>query len=1114
MTSLFSRGCRDAILACVVLVGGVCADDAEASSTGPLLLRDPTISRGNVAFSFGGYIWVVGRDGHGLRQLTHGGHDRKPRFSPDGTQIAFSAGYLDEAYGEHQSGGIYVIPTNGGVPHRLTYHPLDLAAVAWTPDGTHVIFSSRRTAFELHHQLMVQLFSIPVTGGPVEPIPLPTAAEAALSPDGTHLAYVPNVRQQPEWKRYRGGQTTRIWIVNLADSGVEAKIPRNNSNDSNPMWVGDTLYFLSDRNGPVSLFAYDLKSKQVTQVINNTGFDIKSAAAGPDAIIYDQFGSLHQLSLGSGEDRVLNVHPQADFPEVHPQVVKIDPTQIRFAGLSPAGTDAVFGAHGEIFTVSEKTGAVRDITGTSDAVERDPAWSPDGKSIAYFSDESGEYGLHIHDVSGAAALTKIGLGRPPGFYYQPTWSPDSAKVGYADQRSNYWYVDLQSKTPVRVDTDLYEEVPADLQMAWSFDSRWIAYTKRLPNRLRSIFLYSLNQAKSYQLTDGEVDASHPVFDKSGRYLYFTASTNIAQSVAQMDMTSLQHPAMQTVYLVVLRKGLASPLDKAAQDNETRETSGTAIDTDDLKQRILKLPIPAGNYYALSSGQPGVLFLVDGPQTNLLQIGTTTTRVSRFDLRTLKAQQFLDDVVASRARSMNYIPCFYVSFSGDRVLYLQRDRWVIAATGKSSHDESTVLNLDSMQMHVDPRAEWKEIYTQAWRHERDFFYDPGMHGLDLDKVERRYSPFLQNITTRLDLSYLLREMLGNLTIGHLVVLGGDGTSVKQESVGLLGADYTVDNGRYRFARIYGSDLWYDGDPWSPEVHAPLTQLGSEVSPGDYLLAVDGREVHATVDVYDFFENTAGKSITLTVGPSASGMGARQVRVIPVQDETVLRSYAWMEDNRRKVQELSGGRVAYIYLPDVSEPGYARFNRDYFAQIDKAAAVIDERFNYGGIIPDYIIQYLSRPLMSLWYLRYTKDITEPQESIFGPKVMIINEMAGSGGDALAWMFHKAGVGTLIGTRTWGGLVTNKAPDDLLDGGVVAAPGRAFFSSDGTAWEIENTGVAPDIEVEEDPKAVREGHDPQLETAVRVALERLEDRAPPSMQKHPPYLNYFKRNSAETR
>jgi tricorn protease len=1092
-----------------LLIAGA-SNVVRAQAQKPLLLRDPSVSKTQIAFSYAGNIWIASRDGNNVRRLTSGGHEGKPLFSPDGSQIAFSGDYD----GTHS---VYVVPAAGGVPHRLTYHPADYEVVGWTPDGKRILFSSARTAFA---NGVLQLYSVPVEGGYATQVPLARASEASFSPDGTRIAYVPIVQWQLAWKRYRGGQTKPIWIANLADSSTQAVIPRDNSNDSNPMWVGDTVYFLSDRNGPVTLFAYEVKSQQVKQIVKNDGLDIKSASAASDAIIYEQFGSLHLLDLKAGSDRALNIPIVGDLAEVRPHFQKIEPRRIRFADISPTGVRAVFGVRGEIVTVPAEKGDIRNLTNTTDVVERDPAWSPDGKSIAYLSDESGEYALHIRDQSGFGEVGKIDLGNPPTFYDSPTWSPDSKKIGYTDKRLNFWYVDLEKKKPVRVDTDTYTDPAHRLQMAWSPDSRWIVYTKQLQNHLHAVFAFSLEQGKSYQLTDGMSDALYVAFDKEGKYLYFTASTDAALSTGWLDMTSLQRPTTRTVYVMVLKKDLPSPLAPESDEEKAKEAEKgdkdkkpdadkekdkpkeekpvtVEIDLENISQRILTLPIPSRNYYGLSAGKAGVLYLNEGPAVDPIDYGDggPTTKVHKFDLKTRKTEQILDGVTA-----------FDLSFNGEKMLYAKQNQWFIGPAEKPSEappqpGQGGPLKLDSMEVFVDPRAEWKHMYYQVWRDERDFFYDPGLHGLNLETVKKRYEPYLDNIASRDDLNYLFIEMLGEITVGHMFVGGGDIPEPKRIKTGLLGADYSVENGRYRFARIY------NGENWNPKVRAPLTQPGVNVKAGEYLLAVNGRDVRAPIDVYSFFEETAGKQVVLKVGPKPDAGGSRDVTVVPVDDETGLRNYAWIEDNRRKVDELTGGRVAYVYLPDTYAGGFTNFNRYYFAQVGKEAAIIDERYNGGGDIADYIIDYLRRPLLSYWNMREGKDITTPIEAIFGPKVMIINEMAGSGGDALPWMFRKTAIGPLVGKRTWGGLVGHYAnPADLLDGGFTGTPNLAFYNPNGT-WDVENHGVPPDVEVEYEPQAVRAGHDPQLEKAVEVVMELLKKNPPPPTPQHPPYPNYQK-------
>ncbi|HVH70744.1 MAG TPA: PDZ domain-containing protein, partial [Candidatus Dormibacteraeota bacterium] len=1047
-----------------------------------------------------------------VRRLTSGGHEQKPSFSPDGTQIAFTGDY-------DGTRGVYVVPAAGGEPRRLTYHPADADVQGWTPDGKRILFSSFRTAFAGG---AVQLYTVPAEGGFATPLPLLRAAEGSFSPDGARIAYVPNMQWQRAWKRYRGGQTKPIWIANLSDSSVEGKIPRENSNDFNPMWVGDTIYFLSDRNGPVTLFFYDMKSQQVKQSVKNDGLDIKTASATSDAIVYEQFGSLHLLDLKSGSDRALDIRPVADLAEVRPHFLKIEPRRIRAAAISPTGARAVFGVRGEILTVPAEKGDIRNLTNTTDLVERDPDWSPDGKSIAYLSDESGEYALHIRDQNGRGEVRKISLGNPPTFYYSPMWSPDSKKIGYTDKRLNYWYVDLDKKTPVRLDTDTYTDPAHGLQMAWSPDSRWIAYTKQLTNHLHAVFAYSLEQAKSYQLTDGMSDTLYVGFDKEGKYLYFTAATDTALNTGWLDMTSLQRPVTRSVYVIVLKKDLPSPLAPESDEEKGKETEKSGrdrkadadkdkekdkakketpvivqIDLEGISQRILALPIPARNYYGLITGKAGVLFLAEGPAVDPIEFddGGPATKIHKFDLKTRKTEQILDGVTS-----------FNVSFNGEKMLYAKQNQWFIApaekpADGPPPPGQAGPLKLDSMEIYVDPRAEWKHMYEQVWRDERDFLYDPGLHGLNLEAVKKKYEPFLEGISTRDDLNYLFTEMLGNIAVGHMFVGGGDLPEPKRIKTGLLGADYSVESSRYRFSRVY------NGENWNPKLRAPLTQPGVNVYAGDYLLAVNGRDVSPPADVYSFFEETAGKQVVLKVGAKPDGSGAREVTVVPMDDETPLRNYAWIEDNRRKVDEMTGGRVAYVYLPDTYAGGFTNFNRYYFAQVGKDAAIIDERYNGGGDIADYIIDYLRRPLLSYWNMREGKDITTPIEAIFGPKVMIINEMAGSGGDALPWMFRKTGIGPLIGKRTWGGLVGHYTnPGDLLDGGFTGTPNLAFYNPNGT-WDVENHGVPPDVETEYDPKAARAGHDTQLEKAVEVVMDLLKKNPPPSAPHHPAFPNYQK-------
>ena len=1071
----------------------------------PILAKAPTLSRTSAVFEYGGYLWSVSREGGPARQLTTGGHEAAPFFSPDGMWIAFSGTYDGNV-------DVYVMPAEGGVPRRLTWHPDPDIPGGWTPDGRKVLFRSPREAYADFDRL----YTVPVEGGPAEALPVWRGEDAAFSPDGTKLAYVPNMKWQNAWKRYRGGQTTPIYIVRLSDLALD-KVPRENSNDSHPVWFGDTVYFLSDRNGPVTLFAYDTKTKSVRQVLENSGLDLKALAAGPDALVYEQFGGIHIFDPVSGASRALPIAIAADLPATRPHYEKAA-DRIQNAGLSPTGARAVFEARGEILTVPAEKGDIRNLTRTTAAAERDPAWSPDGKSIAFFSDESGEYALHIVDQSGLGPVKKIGLGQPPSFFYGPLWSPDSRKIAFTDKRLNLWVVDVAKGTPVKVATDRFDDPSSAMNPGWSPDSQWLTYTKELANHLHAVFVYSLASGQEARITDGISDARYPVFDRGGRYLVFAASTDVGLSSGWLDLSSFQHPVLRSIYAAVLKKGDPSPVppesdeekggpgkdEKAAApakggepakvpagkgpESEKTDEVKVTIDLDGIGQRIVALPIGPANYVGLDRGKAGTLFLSEVPDVPRLDTPTFLT-VSKFDLTTRKTEPFAAGVSA-----------FVVSANGEKALYRQGPSWAIAGTGGPAKPGEGALRLEAMEVYVDPRAEWKQIYHEVWRIERDFLYDPNHHGLDLTAAEAKYAPYLDGVGGRGDLNDLFEEMLGEITVGHMFIAGGDIPQPKRVKGGLLGADTAVVNGRYRFARIF------NGENWNPDLRAPLTQPGVDVKAGEYLLEVNGRDVRPTVEVSAYFENTAGTQVRIKVGPTPDGQNAREVTVVPVASEFALRNRAWEEDNRRKVDELSGGTLAYVHVPDTANEGYVNFNRFYFAQVDKQGAVVDERYNHGGQVADYIIDMLKRPLRNAAVTREGEKFSSPAAQIYGPKTMIINEMSGSGGDALPWMFRQDRVGPLVGTRTWGGLVGIWGYPALLDGGSVTAPRGAIYGLKGE-WEVENRGIPPDIEVENDPASVAAGHDRQLEKAVEVTMEALK-KSPVVVPDHPPYPNYHKK------
>jgi len=1103
------------------------------STQPPLLLRNPSLSQDRIAFLYADDIWTVSRQGGEAERLTSDGRvEAGPFYSPDGASIAYSA---------HLNGNTdaYVIPSTGGVPRRITWRPDGSEVVGWSPDGKDLLFFSSLAS----HRDYVRLFRAHADGSGVpEALPLPTGIQGSFSPDGESIAYQPITKWEPAWKQYHGGQTTPIWIVNLKTLDL-VKVPRENSNDSNPVWVGDSVYFLSDRAGHVSLFKYDTGSKQVTQVVPNNGFDLKSFQAGPGGLVYEQFGSIHFFDTAANTDKTVSIQVHGELANLAPHRIALSPEEIQNAGLSPTGARAVFEAHGEIFTVPGEKGETRNLTQTPGVAERDPSWSPDGKTIAYFSDASSEYQLYLHDQTGFKPPTVIDLGPDPSYFYGPTWSPDSKRIAYTDKHLRLWYVDVPSGKPVLVDKGIYGSFGVDFGQVWSPDSKWIAYHRDLDNQLNAIFLYSLDTHKFTQVTDGMSDAISPAFDPNGKYLYFLASTDDGPSKAGIDLSSLDRAQTNAAYVVVLSKDGASPVppesddekikdeakkdddnkdkdkdkkdDKADADKDKKDDAAkddkkdagkkdadkdkkdakpveVKIDLDKIGDRILALPIPARNYYGITAGKTGVVYLAEGSPFGRASHfpGSPIRAIWRFTLEKRNPETVLSDIDA-----------FTFSEDGSKVLYARHGGWTIASADDLKPGDGSPgkpLNLGGLSTIIDLRAEWHQIYHETWRIERDFLYDPHTHGLSIPKIETLYKPYLDGLASRSEFSYLSTEMLGEVNIGHMFI-GGPRPHEDAPKTGLLGADYTVDHDRYRIAKILG------GQNWTPGLTAPLTLPGVYVKEGEYLLAVNGHDLHASDNLYAFFDGTAGHQTVLHVGPNPDGKDARDVTVIPTGDESGLRNLDWIDANRRKVDELSGGKVAYVYMPDTGARGYTNFNRYFYSQLDKQALVLDERYNDGGFIADYVVDVLKRFPLSGAVERDGKPLHDPVGAIFGPKVMLINQNAGSGGDAMPWYFRKAGIGKLVGTRTWGGLVGIGGYPPLIDGGYVTAPRYAIYGLNGD-WEVENHGIAPDVTVEELPRDVAAGHDVQLETGVKLVLDELKANPIPAIP-IPPYPNYHK-------
>ena len=1137
------RAFRLPVLACLavllVAIGAALEPAGAHAATKPHIFQHPALSKDLIAFGYAGDLWTVPRAGGVARRLTIGvGIETDPVFSPDGSEIAFTGDYDGNT-------DVFTIPAAGGIPFRVTYHPAADFAVAWTPDGKDIIFRSTR----ISHSRYTQLYEVPAKGGIANQMPLPMAYQGQFSPDGKEIAYSPlppaygfDYMSYVSWGNYRGGRVSTIWITTLP--GLESiEIPHEASSDFSPVYAEGKIYFLSSRKGKATIFKYDPAAKTVTQALENDGPDIRSLHGEGDTLVYDRLGEIYLFDTKSGTSKLVPIEIDADLPEVRPRIDSVG-DEIENAAISPTGLRAAIEAHGDIFTVAAKHGPTRDITNTPGVMERDPAWSPDGQSIVYFSDESGLYALHVAPqtgdaVAGAPAVKKFALAPEPAYYFGPKWSPDSKKIAFHDNRLKTYMLDTTTgKLAVVNDKNVYGGFSNEsFDFAWSPDSKWIAYARSMPNHLHAIFLYSVDSGQSTQVTSEMGDSRNPAFDRDGKYLYFLASTNAGATSNRLDMTSDLYRVTSNIYAITLAADAASPIapeledekapaeDKAGEKNdggekgaETKEASAdekahtkpapkpVKVDLAGIEKRIVAMPLPASVYTGLAAGLKGSIYFTEEAQSGrFADRGATLSRWTPEDRKTEKLAE--------------HVEAFELSANGEKMLLALghprpegsamapdgggKPTWMIVPANAPVKPGEGALSFADVKMRVEPHAEWAQMYHEVWRIERAFFYDPNFHGTNTDADEEKYEPYVESIASRADLNYIFQEMLSAFSVGHLRGNGGQIPDAKKVPGGLLGADYEIKGDRYCIAKIY------TGGEFNPREKAPLAQPGLNVKAGDCILDIDPQELTAEMDIQQPLEGTAGKVVSLRIA-DADGKNPRNISVTPIAIEAALRNVDWIESNQKKVDQLSGGKLAYVYLPDTGEGGFTNFNRYYFAQTDKQGAVIDERFNAGGQVADYFIEVLGRHIESYWAPRYGKVEHTPNAGIYGPKVMIANEFSGSGGDALPWLFKQAKLGPLVGKRTWGGLVGIGPIPVLMDGGHVTSPSVAFFSPKGE-WDVENHGVDPDYVVEQDPKAVSEGHDPQLEKAVSLAMEELA-KEPKTEVPRPAYPNYHKAGNRE--
>lgn len=1080
---------KNLLLGCVLALAGnagtTMADTSSAEQT--LLMHQPALSAEHLAFVYGGDIWLAKRDGSYPRKLTsHPAEESHPQFSPDGRWIAFSANYDNNT-------DVYVISTEGGTAKRLTWHPYSDVVNGWSVDGKRVLFASKR---EIENSRSNQLYEVAVDGGLPEKVMQAVATEGSWSSDGKRLAYSPYwaaFSGSSGWRLHRGGATPPIWIIDADGKNLE-KVPHPNASETNPIWVGEDVFFLSDRdNKAVNLFRYSTATKQVEQLTHESVWDIKSANAYGDQIVYEVGGRLKTLNAKTNAVSDLTLHLQPDAPQLLPGW-KNASNNLQAMALSPTGKRALVTARGEVFTVPLDKGSTRNITNTGGEREMNALWSPKGGKIAFVSDRGQKHALVITEQDGANPK-RFPLG--DAYYTLLAWGAKDERLIYQDNHLNLFSLDIKTGKSTRIDTQSRRN---DYNISISPDGRWMAYTFAGANYFEHVVLYDFTSGEKFILTDDMASSSFPAFSRDGKYLYFVSSTNAGPLQNGLDMTTQEKPVRSGIYVAVLSADGVSPTlpeagdetpvpdkkkKKDKKDKNKDEEVVTRVDLQGLRERIVALPVAEKFYTTLDVGEDGALYYLDHPQPgasieppNSDHIGATLLRYNFTEKEVQSVQENVDGFVLSK--------------EGKHIL-VRSNHTMLSSAEVGESLELEPLDLSNVKAWIDPREEWRQIFEDTWKMEKDYFYAENMHNIDWEAVRTRYTALLPHVITREDLNRVLVNMIAELQVGHNRVGGGDVHRESSVSVGLLGANLRVENGHYRITKIF------TGESWNPHLKAPLSMPGIKVKEGDYILAINGRTLNPEANIYAQLVGTAGQQVTLSVNSSPQQKGAHDVVVTPISNEVALRQWAWIEENRREVEAKTNGRVGYVYLPDTADGGYAYFNRMFFAQINKEALIIDERKNNGGQAANYITDVLNRRYLASWKDRDGMLWNTPAAGMYGPKVMLIDQDAGSGGDFLPYSFKYMELGPTIGKRTWGGLIGISANPGLIDGGYLVVPFFRFFTPEGK-WAVENEGVAPDIDVDLDPVAVNQGEDTQLQRAIDEALERLKTYTPIKQKRAP--------------
>ncbi|MEM9101555.1 MAG: PDZ domain-containing protein [Pseudomonadota bacterium] len=1057
-----------------------------------LLLKQPTVSEKHIAFVYGGDIWLADRAGKLIKRLTsHPASEHTPRFSPDGSKIAFSANYQNNE-------DVYVIDVNGGQAKRLTFHPNSDVANGWSKDGKQILFASTR---EIRNSRSNQLYQINASGGFPKKVMEAVAVEGQWDPSGKILAYRPNVmahRGASGWNIHRGGQTPPIWILQPGEDWLE-KIPSGNSNNFNPMWSENKVYFISDRDNKANnLFVYDRDNKGVTQLTQKTQWNIRSAALYDDSIIFEAGGQLYDYSISQQSTQTLSITVTTDFPKTHAQW-KSTHNNIESFNLSSSGKRALVTARGDIYSLPLKDGSIRNLTTTSGLREMNALWSHDGSQIAFLRENkknasnavSITHQLVIIDQQNLKAEKIYDL-KSNDYLTLLAWSPDSQIVIFQDNHLNLFSIDLSSKNVKKIDSNAFR---SGFQLSFSRDSRYLAYIRKGENYFSRLKIHDFKKNQSIVITDGMSDVNSLVFADDD-YLYFTASTNYGPAAMGFDLSTQEKNRRIAIYALVLNKVAQSPLAPKLA-NESQETNAKnskddpknekpfSIDFDGIRDRIVALPIAERFNHTLDLADDGALYYIEEAQDGISNEVSGTplkNKLYRFDFSERETSMIFDDVQA-----------YHISSDGKKLLIRkQNGSFIYGDTGKKF--TSKVLNTSGMRALINPREEWQQIFDEAWWMQAQYFYDANLHGINWTAIYNKYTQFLPHLTRREDLNDVIVEMIAELQVGHNRAGGGDVHREDGTHTAMLGADFAIVNGKYQIKKIY------TGEKWNPFLEAPLAAPGLSVKEGDFLLAINGRELGSNNNIYAALEGLKDTQITLSIANNASGKNQRDIVVEPVANETALRHWYWVEKNRKYVDKATNGKVGYVFLPNTYIAGFRNFNRMFFPQADKKAVILDERKNRGGKAANYMIDILNRQYLAGWKERDGLLWSTPATAIYGPKVMLVDQDSGSGGDFLPYAFQRLKLGKVIGTRTWGGLIGISANNSFIDGGNMVVPFFRFFTPD-NEWRVENEGVTPDIEQILDPIKVNKGIDTQLDRAIKEILENLKDFRPVKAVAPPP-------------